>query len=45
MKKQKEAQASVNMVKTLEVIRNELEKEIQMTAVIKNVFQVMCCRF
>nr|XP_009927510.1 PREDICTED: centromere protein H [Haliaeetus albicilla] len=39
MKKQKEEQASVNMIETLEVIRNNLEKEIQMTTVIKNVFQ------
>ncbi|KAM9588305.1 centromere protein H [Morphnus guianensis] len=39
MKKQKEEQARVNMIKTLEVIRNKLEKEIQMTTVIKNVFQ------
>lgn len=45
MKKQKEEQASVNMVEILEAIRNQLEKEIQITTVIKNIFQVMCCRF
>ncbi|KFP34945.1 Centromere protein H, partial [Chlamydotis macqueenii] len=39
MKKQKEEQASTAVNETLEKIRNNLEKERQLTTVIQNVFQ------
>ncbi|KAM6187527.1 centromere protein H [Sarcoramphus papa] len=39
MKKQKEEQASMKMSTTLEKIRNNLQKEREMTTVIQNIFQ------
>lgn len=45
LKKQKEKKANMKVSEILEKIHNNLQKEREMTTVIQNVFQVMCCTF
>lgn len=45
IKKQREEKTSTKVSEMLEKIRNNLEKEREMTTVIQNVFQVTYCSF